>query len=109
MIVTVGGKKYEIGGIIYGTLPAWKLIKQDGNPMTGERFNKLPDADKRALVAHVQERIKKTPGRLRSRCTDNRSARWVKLDVWQAMVHRIRCRDVEVLKESVRTCRVAGR
>lgn len=57
MMVTVGGKQYEIGGIAYGTVPAWKLIKQDGQPMTHELFNKLPDADKRALTAHVQQHI----------------------------------------------------
>jgi hypothetical protein len=62
MIVTVGGKKYEIGGIAYGTAPAWKLIKQDGKPLTHELFDKLPDADKRALVEHVQQHINKLKG-----------------------------------------------
>jgi hypothetical protein len=59
MIVTVGGKEYEIEGIAYGTVPAWKLIKRDGKPMTHELFDKLPDADKRALLEHVQQHINK--------------------------------------------------
>jgi hypothetical protein len=62
MIVTVSGNKYEIGGIAYGTVPAWKLIKEGGKPMTHERFHKLPDADKGALAAHVQQHINRLKG-----------------------------------------------
>lgn len=63
MIVTVGGKQYEIEGILYGMRPAWELIKQDGKPMTGDRFNKLPETDKAELFEHVQEHLKKLQGR----------------------------------------------
>ena len=63
MIVTVGGKEYEIEGMVFGTLPAWKLIKQDGKPITHELFDKLPDADKRALMEHVQRHINSLQGR----------------------------------------------
>jgi hypothetical protein len=62
MIVTVGGKEYEIAGVPYGTLPAWKLIKLDGKPMTKELFDTLPDADKRALFEHVQQHINSLKG-----------------------------------------------
>ena len=58
MTVTVGGKQYVIEGIAFGTVPAWKLIKQDGKPMTHEQFDKLPDADKHALMEHVQRHIR---------------------------------------------------
>lgn len=58
MIVTVGGKQFEISGIAYGTVPAWKLIKHDGKPLTAEQFNQLPEADKRSLVEYVQRHIK---------------------------------------------------
>jgi hypothetical protein len=58
MIVTVGGKEYVIEGILLGgQVPAWKLIKQDGKPMTHDLFNRLPDADKRVLTEHVQRHI----------------------------------------------------
>jgi hypothetical protein len=58
MTVTVGGKEYVIEGwLLGGQVPAWKLIKQGGVPMTHELFNKLPDADKRALTEHVQQYI----------------------------------------------------
>jgi hypothetical protein len=62
MKVTVGGKEYEIGGIAYGTVPAWKLIKHGGNPMTKDQFEALADADKRALAAHVQQHINNLKG-----------------------------------------------
>jgi len=57
MLVTVGGREYEIGGIPYGQLPVWKLIKQGGQPMTHQMFEQLPEADKRALFDYVQQHI----------------------------------------------------
>jgi hypothetical protein len=63
MIVTVGGKEYVIEGLLLGgQLPAWKLIKQDGKPMTHESFDKLPAADKDALFQHVQQHLKNLQG-----------------------------------------------
>ena len=59
MIVTVDGKEYEIDGIAYGQLLPWRLIKHAGKPITQELFDKLPDADKRALFEHVQQYINK--------------------------------------------------
>jgi hypothetical protein len=44
-VVVVGGRQYEINGIPFGTVPAWQLIKQGGQPMTSERFAGLPEAD----------------------------------------------------------------
>jgi hypothetical protein len=64
MVVTVGGKGYVIEGIAYGKVPAWKLIKQqDGTPMTHELFDRLPDADKRALAEYVQRHVNGLQGR----------------------------------------------
>jgi hypothetical protein len=57
MVVTIGGKQYVIEGVAYGRVAAWKLIKQDGKPMTLESFNKLPDADKHSLAQHAQQYI----------------------------------------------------
>ena len=57
MIVTVENSQYVIEGIAYGTMPAWKLIKRNGTPLTAEQFNGLPDADKQALATHVQQHI----------------------------------------------------
>jgi hypothetical protein len=57
MIVNVGGNEYVIEGVAFGKVPAWKLIKHDGKPMTHELFDKLPDADKHALMEHVQRHI----------------------------------------------------
>jgi hypothetical protein len=59
-VVTVGGKQYEIDGILYGTMPSWRLVKHDGQPVTHQLFNNLPDADKLALHEHVQQYIRKT-------------------------------------------------
>jgi len=57
MIVKVADKDYEISGIAYGQVPAWKLIKHNGQPLTAAQFNALPDGDKRTLVAHVEQHI----------------------------------------------------
>jgi hypothetical protein len=62
MIVMVGGKNYEIGGLLYGTRPVWELLKHDGKPMTREQFDKLADADKHALHEHAQQYIKNLQG-----------------------------------------------
>ena len=62
MRVIVGGREYEIDGLAYGTVPAWRLIKQNEQPMTHELFDKLPDADKRALIGHVQQYINNLKG-----------------------------------------------
>lgn len=62
MLVIVGGARYEIDGIVYGTVPVWRLIKQDGVPMTHETFDKLPDGDKQTLAAHVHQHIKQLQG-----------------------------------------------
>jgi len=59
-VVTVSGKQYEIDGIPYGTMPSWRLVKHDGQPITHELFNDLPDADKRALHERVQQYIRET-------------------------------------------------
>lgn len=63
MIVDVGGKQYEISGIAYGTVPAWKLIKIGGAPMTHQQFNNLSEAEKHALAAHVQAHLRGMQGR----------------------------------------------
>jgi hypothetical protein len=58
MIVTVGSKEYVIEGLLLGgQVPAWRLIKHSGRPMTHNQFAALPDADKRALAEHVQQYI----------------------------------------------------
>jgi hypothetical protein len=62
MIVTVGGNQYEIDGIPYGTVPTWKMIKQNGTPLTKEQFDNLPDSDKRSLHEHVQQHVKNLQG-----------------------------------------------
>jgi hypothetical protein len=62
MKVMVGGVEYEIGGIGFGTLPAWKFIKQEGKPMTHGSFDKLPDLDKRELFEHVQQHLNSLKG-----------------------------------------------
>lgn len=60
MVVTVGGRQYEIAGLLLGgQVPAWMFIKQDGQPMTHKLFDALPDADKRTLAEYVQRRINK--------------------------------------------------
>ncbi len=59
MVVTVSDREYEIGGIAYGKVPAWALIKTNGRQLTAEYFKKLPDADKHALVKYVQQHIAK--------------------------------------------------
>ncbi len=56
MTVNVSGKEYVIEELLLGgEVPAWKLIKQGGVPVTHELFNNLPEADKRALTEHVQQ------------------------------------------------------
>ena len=62
MMVTVGGKQYEIDGIAFGTVPVWKLIIQEGKPITHEQFNALPDADKHTLFDYVNQYIKNLQG-----------------------------------------------
>jgi hypothetical protein len=57
MVVNVGGKRYEIAGIMWGQLPAWRLVKLDGQPMTQSQFDGLPDQDKCVLARHVQRHI----------------------------------------------------
>ena len=44
MKVTVGGKDYDIEGIIWGTRPAWDLIKHEGKPMTRDEFLTIRNA-----------------------------------------------------------------
>jgi len=57
MIVNVSGQEYEIDGILMGQGPVWWLIKKDGQKMTGEQFNALPDADKDSLFNYVKQYI----------------------------------------------------
>jgi hypothetical protein len=57
MKITFGVAEYEIEGMGYGQFPAWKLIKQGGQPMTHDTFNSLPEPDKQALVTHVYEHL----------------------------------------------------
>jgi hypothetical protein len=57
MIVTVGGKHYEIGEIGYGGNPVWRFVKRDGRPMTAAEFQSLPAAEKHELAAHVHRQI----------------------------------------------------
>lgn len=57
--ITVGGKDYLVGGIIFGGKTAiWLFIKHgNGTPMKADEFNKLPDADKLALSEAVQQNV----------------------------------------------------
>ena len=57
MIVTVGGKQYEISGGAYGEQPAWNFIKRDGEPMTAEQFRSLPVAEQQELVDYVRQHL----------------------------------------------------
>jgi hypothetical protein len=57
MNVEVGGQKYEIGRAPRRTLPVWKLIKRDGEPMTGPEFESLPQSDKQALASYVRRHV----------------------------------------------------
>lgn len=57
MEITLHGSHFEIGGVAFGTVPAWKLIKKDGHLMTKEMFEALPDNDKQTLFTMVQHHI----------------------------------------------------
>ena len=57
MIVAVGAHQYEIFGLSYGGVPAWKMLRQNGQSITASSFNGLPEEDKHALLAHIQRYI----------------------------------------------------
>jgi hypothetical protein len=58
MKVSVGGVEYEVGGVPFGTLPVWRLLKVGGASMTAPQFDNLSDEDKQALAGHVQAYVK---------------------------------------------------
>jgi hypothetical protein len=57
MIVTIGGKHYEITGGGYGEQPVWQFIKQGGKPMTAEEFQSLPAAEQQELTDYVRQHL----------------------------------------------------
>lgn len=62
MNVNVGGREYQIDGIPFGSVPAWQMIKREGQPLTSEQWESLPTAEKDQLFAHVQAYINKLNG-----------------------------------------------